>query len=228
MDYVIIRDEPAVVNFQRRIKGVTELSVDLEGDALCRSGKINTIQIYSPSENTFFLFDCKILSAEQIRVSLQALFESTIVSKYFFDCRADVDALYHQYKIKLNKVIDVQLYEVAFRKCKGLRTGYYSGLYKTLSSYSHDIGVTANELRIKNKYSEQFKNKNYEMNLDEGDVLNYLSIDVVYLHKLYNLFAYKIGRSRVYSSIMEETDRRINIWKGAVFKQGRANAISVI
>ena len=228
MEYVIIRDESGVMNFQRRIKDVTELAVDLEGDALCRSGKINTIQIYSPSENAFFLFDCKSLTAEQIRTSLQTLFQSVVVTKYFFDCRADVDALYHQYKINLNKVIDVQLYEVAFRKCKGLRTGYYNGLYKTLSSYSHDIGVTSNELRIKNKYSEHFKTKNYEMNLDEGDVLNYLSIDVIYLHKLYNMFAYKIGRSRVYGTILEETDRRINIWKGAVFKQGRANAISVI
>lgn len=207
----------------------SELAVDIEGDNLSRHGKIFTIQVYAPSIDTFYLFDCKTLSYSDVRLALNNVFSSNSVIKYFFDCRSDVDALYHQYNIELKNVVDVQLFEVGFRKCSGSgNSRYYSGLYKTLNTYSYDVGITSSELAVKNKISQQFKSKNYDIDLNDQDVLKYLAIDVVYLKKLYNLFFTKIGHGKIFRSIQSETQKRMEIWKKAHFVNDRSNAISAI
>lgn len=227
MEYIIIDNTSDLHRFTNNY--YDELSVDIEGDNLCRDGKIYTIQVYAPKSNKFFLFDCKKLTINDIQSSLNSLFSSHSVKKYFFDCRSDVDALYHQYNIQLNNVIDVQLYEVGFRKCSGIsRTRFYSGLYKTLVTYSNEVGVTSSELEIKDKISNQFRSKIYDINLNDRDVLKYLAIDVIYLPKLYNLFFGKIGNGRVFKSIQDETSRRTKIWMKPVFINDRSNAISAI
>lgn len=207
----------------------TELSVDIEGDNLCRHGKIFTIQVYAPDTDTFYLFDCKNLSYDQVRLALNNVFSSYKIKKYLFDCRSDVDALYHQYNIELNNVIDVQLFEVGYRKCSGFgRTIYYSGLYKTLKEYKNKIGVTESELEIKDKISKQFKSKNYDIDINDDEILKYLAIDVVYLKKLYDLFYFKIGHGKVFRSIFEETEKRRQIWKENNYVNNRSNALSAI
>ena len=227
MEHIIINNSSDLYKFTN--DSFDELSVDIEGDNLCRDGKIFTIQVFAPKSNKFFLFDCKKLSMDDVRSSLNSVFASNSIKKYFFDCRSDIDALYHQYNIQLNNVIDVQLYEVGFRKCNGIsRTRFYCGLKKTLETYSHEVGVTKYELEIKDKISNQFRSNIYDINLDDQNVLKYLEIDVVYLPKLYNLFFNKIGRGRVFQSIQTETEQRIKIWMKPVFINSKSNAISAI
>ncbi|CAF0989339.1 unnamed protein product [Brachionus calyciflorus] len=227
MEYIIIENSIDISKFKN--DNFDELSVDIEGDNLCRDGKIYTIQVYSPKSNKFYLFDCTKLSVSEVQSGLDGIFSSYLIKKYFFDCRSDVDALYHQYKIQLNNVIDVQLFEVGFRKCSGIaRTNFYSGLYKTLEKYSYEVGISMTELQIKDKISNQFRSKIYDINLNDPDVLKYLAIDVIYLPKLYNLFFRKIGHGNVFRSIQNETDKRTKIWMKPIFKNDRSNAISAI
>ena len=216
------------INFFLLSLPVAEITLDLEGNRLCRSGKINTIQLYMLSRSSLFIFDCAKLNSEQIRRCLRELLCSTTVTKFMFDCRSDVDALYHQYGIKINNVVDLQLYEVGYRRCSGHKTRFYSGLSKTLQTYQNIVGISASELAIKDRYSAQFKTQNYNLPLTNPDCIEYLCIDVKYLHKLYVLFRAKIGRGAIYALIASETTKRENIWQKKEFENNRSCAMSVI
>ena len=50
---------------------------------------------------------------------LKKLLESEHLLKVTFDCRADSDALWHQYGVRLTNVLDVQVYEQAVRLSDG-------------------------------------------------------------------------------------------------------------
>jgi ribonuclease D len=207
---------------------VTEISLDLEGDNLCRDGRITKIQVYMPAKRETFIFDCSSsqLNIEKVVQTLKSILSSHSIVKYMFDCRADVDALYHQLGIELNSVIDVQLWEVGFRKCSGQMTRFFNGLKKSLSQYQSSIGISGRELAIKEKFANQFNRKDYTLSLHDAECVEYMMIDVVYLHKLYELFAPKVARVGVFRKIENETQQRLNIWQKATFVKGRSNALN--
>jgi ribonuclease D len=224
----VVENSRGIDDFNSLIGSQTEISVDIEGDRLCRHGCINLIQIYMPQVETVFIFDCKVLDLKVLKNSLRPALNSESVTKYMFDCRSDVDALYHQYDISLCKVIDVQLYEVGFRKCTGNQSSYYKGLYATLCEHGTDIGIERSDLEIKKTVGDRFKNKNYNMNLNDEEIIKYLCIDVAYLHKLYSKFRPKIGSGNIYKKILKETNARENIWKTPIFITDSSRARSVI
>lgn len=228
MEYIIINSRELIWSFinQRRYN---EISIDIEGDDLCRYGRINTIQLFVPTNNRFFLFDCSKLSVDEVRNALFHVLDDRNIVKYFFDCRSDVDALYHQYGLVVTNVIDVQLYEMAYRKVNRIGSPYhYSSLYRTLCNYSSCIQISGDELHIKDKFSKQFKSNNYFMDLHDVDVLRYMLIDVLYLHKLFYALSSSAGGGKVYHSILKETKRRVDIWKNPTFFKGKSNALSAI
>lgn len=102
-------------------------SIDLEGYHLSRQGTISLIQIFIPSINIVYLIHIATLGKEAFTTpastgsvdseaaTLKAFLESTDLTKLFWDCRSDSDALYHLYGVKLAGVIDVQLWDVATR-----------------------------------------------------------------------------------------------------------------
>ena len=95
---IIVNDSLTISQFLT-CSSYSTISLDLEGHNLCRHGEIYTIQVFIPSLQLAFLFDCRKLDKSDI-------------NKYMFDCRSDADALYHQYGLVLNNVIDIQLYEI--------------------------------------------------------------------------------------------------------------------
>jgi ribonuclease D len=54
---------------------------------------------------------------EEEGVSLRSILESEVVTKLTCDCRMDSDALYHQFGVACRNVLDLQIAEVAFRRC---------------------------------------------------------------------------------------------------------------
>ena len=229
MNFVFIKTSNDISDFESYINsGYKEYAVDLEGDNLCRHGKINFIQICVVETSRIFIFDMSELSIADTHRALNPIFSDITVSKYMFDCRSDSDALYHQLNIKLVGVVDVQLYEIGFRKCKNFGTRFYKGLFKTLQEYSHEIGVTSNDLDIKKKYSDQFNEKNYKLDLNDRDVQRYLAIDVLFLKNLYTIFNRGITNAKIRSKINLEARTRENTWMKDVFVKDRRNAISVI
>jgi hypothetical protein len=106
-----------------------DLSVDLEGYHLSRHGTISLVQIFVHATNVVYLVHVAVLDAaafstpvtvpsgifKGMPLTLKTVLESSAVTKLFWDCRGDSDALYHLYGVKLAGVIDVQLWDVATR-----------------------------------------------------------------------------------------------------------------
>jgi ribonuclease D len=206
-----------------------EYSVDLEGKNLSRLGRILNIQLCIIETNEIIIFECSKLSIPEMRRVLDPIFGNASIVKYMFDCRSDVDALYHQYNIKLSAVVDIQLYEIAFRKCNGgTNLMFYNGLFRTLAENASVIGISKKKLQIKKKYSDQFRRENFDLNLNDLDVLKYLSIDVFYLKKLYDIFNQKIGNGKMRNKIKKETELRQNYWANKEFIKNKSHAISAI
>ena len=85
------------------------VSVDLEGVELCRSGEICIIQVALPNHRVF-LFDICALRADAFEAGgLRDVLSGPSPLKLMYDCRADADALFHQYRIQLDGVYDLQV-----------------------------------------------------------------------------------------------------------------------
>ncbi|KAJ6615831.1 ribonuclease H-like domain-containing protein [Mycena sp. CBHHK59/15] len=95
------------------------LAVDLEGVALCRSGKLCIIQLKATGGDTIWLIDVVVLGAAAFEESdahghsLKAILESSSIRKVFYDVRNDSDALLNLFGITLENVFDLQLLELA-------------------------------------------------------------------------------------------------------------------
>jgi exonuclease 3'-5' domain-containing protein 1 len=233
IDFRVVNDQQSLTKFKYQQSSCQSISVDLEGENLCRDGRITVIQIYMPQNNLVYLFDCIKLSKNELTMILKPIFESNRITKYFFDCRADVDALYHQYGINVMNVIDVQLYEIGYRKSVQHRynqngLNYYSGLYASLKNWSKRLKITEKELKIKEEFCNRFNEKKYDMDLNEENVKWYLAIDVIYLDKLAKIFSNKIKSNAIVESILAETQNRVEIWKKPIFARDNSKAISVI
>lgn len=72
---------------------------------------------------------------------LGELLASRDVLKITFDCRADSDALYHQFGVRLGAVLDLQVYEQAVRLTNGSslpeRTGVSRAFLPFVKGMSH-------------------------------------------------------------------------------------------
>ena len=231
MDVKIIGKSEDILDFNNMIsmQHSREYSVDLEGDNLSRHGKINYIQIYAVATNKIFIFDCANLEKNEVTRVLSPIFGDASITKYMFDCRLDVDALYHQYGIRIAGEIDIQLYEIAYRKCSGQgNSNYYNGLWKILSAFHSQVGISSADLGIKEKYSKQFKKNNYALDLNDNDVVRYLAIDIIFLDKFFNIFNPKIGNGKIRERIVKETENRQNYWQKSEIVNDKSCAISAI
>lgn len=106
-----------------------DLSVDLEGYHLSREGTISLVQIFVNATNVVYLVHVAVLGAaafstpvdatsgifKGMPLTLKTVLESSAVTKLFWDCRGDSDAIFHLYDVKLAGVVDVQLWDIATR-----------------------------------------------------------------------------------------------------------------
>ncbi|AYU81745.1 hypothetical protein, unknown function [Leishmania donovani] len=85
------------------------IALDLEGRSLGRMGSICIITLATYS--TVYIIDVVMLGAEALRSGspLQRVLESRDIMKLMFDCRADCDALFFLYCVRLQNVCDLQI-----------------------------------------------------------------------------------------------------------------------
>jgi hypothetical protein len=102
-----------------------EIALDIEGKDLGRHGTISLIQIFNEKDDTVYLFDIYTLGKRAFsrnEGNLKTLLESDKVQKLIFDVRADADALFHLYNVKLQNVFDIQiLFQSRFDECPNTR-----------------------------------------------------------------------------------------------------------
>ncbi|KAK7199792.1 3'-5' exonuclease [Novymonas esmeraldas] len=85
------------------------VALDLEGRSLGRTGSICIITLATCS--TVFIIDLVLLGGEALgpESALTRVLESPDIVKLMFDCRADCDALFFLYGVRLRRVCDLQV-----------------------------------------------------------------------------------------------------------------------
>jgi len=118
-DYRLVDDETGLKDAISELKGKiaernTLLAVDCEGDSLSRKGALTIITV--ATEERAYIFDVLKLGRLVFSSGLGEILEDKSREKLTFDCRQDSDALWHQFKVKLSGVLDLQLLEVIYRR----------------------------------------------------------------------------------------------------------------
>ena len=125
--FTYVDSKDLVTNMVDQIMALEDPAIymDLEGVDLHRNGEICTLQlcIETGKGAHAYLVDVLILQKtafttfgrQNMDVSFKSILENTTIPKLFWDCRMDSDALYAQFSIALEAVIDIQLMEVAQR-----------------------------------------------------------------------------------------------------------------
>ena len=118
-DYRLVVDETVLQDAISELKGkIAErnalLAVDCEGDSLSRKGALTIITV--ATEEKVYIFDVLKLGQLVFTSGLGEILEDKSHEKLTFDCRQDSDALWHQFKVKLSGVLDLQLLEVIYRR----------------------------------------------------------------------------------------------------------------
>lgn len=82
------------------------IGFDCEGVDLCRKGTLCVMQLAFP--DAVYLVDA-IEGGEELIIACKPALESNYITKVIHDCKRDSEALYFQFGIKLNNVVDTQI-----------------------------------------------------------------------------------------------------------------------
>ncbi|XP_042477362.1 piRNA biogenesis protein EXD1 isoform X1 [Macadamia integrifolia] len=82
------------------------IGFDCEGVDLCRYGTLCIMQLAFP--DAIYLVDA-IQGGEMLMKACKPALESSYITKVIHDCKRDSEALYFQFGIKLNNVVDTQI-----------------------------------------------------------------------------------------------------------------------
>ncbi|KAI0025017.1 ribonuclease H-like domain-containing protein [Xylariomycetidae sp. FL0641] len=118
----IISSTSDLKSFLSHITRSSSLYIDLEGRNLGRSGTICLLAIIVQPGNQVRLIDVQTLgpscfdTKSDRGLTLKSILEHDDIPKYFWDVRADADALWALYNVRLAGVTDLQLMENAAQK----------------------------------------------------------------------------------------------------------------
>ena len=104
------------------IKASSVVAVDCEGVRMSRTGPVTVVQC--ATRDAIYLIDVQSLGGrafgDRNAGGLRDVLESSEAPlKLMFDCRMDSDALFHQFDVRLENVMDVQVLDVAARRALG-------------------------------------------------------------------------------------------------------------
>ena len=116
LNYVLVDDEEQIAHVVSKVQKQDNIAVDCEGTELSRSGALTVLSI--AVEEQAFIIDIKKLGEKAFQLGLKHILENDHQNKLLFDCRSDSDALWHQFQVKLNGVLDIQLMEILYREEK--------------------------------------------------------------------------------------------------------------
>ena len=179
--------------------GQPQLYVDIEGVKLSRDGTISIVQILSLAKSTVYLVDVHVLGALAFSIpgssgmTLKHVLESESIQKAFFDIRHDSDALFGLFGVRVAGIQDIQLMELATRRS---RKNYVSGLSRCIEN---DLQLTLQEQKVwkdtKQRGLDLFepgRGGSYELFNERPmrpEIFNYCAQDVMYLPKLWSVYA---------------------------------------
>ena len=218
------------------------LYVDLEGINLCRHGSISIIQIYQSEQDHVYLIDVHRLGASAFQTrsndgsaTLKSLLENASIAKAFFDVRNDSEALYNQFDVYLQGVVDLQLME--WKSRTRAKKPFLNGLARCLENLfaqSH-MTVEAEEWRRAKQAGLQLfapeRGGAYEIfNIRpmKQEIVEYCIQDVTFLPKLYHEYSQSMSRAWEVR-LSREASKRVAVCQQSTYSpHGRQKALAPI
>ncbi|KAK3736420.1 hypothetical protein QZH41_004031 [Actinostola sp. cb2023] len=173
------------------------LAVDCEGVKLSRKGELTIVTV--ATEEKAYIFDVIKLKQAAFDGGLREILQDKSREKLMFDCRQDSDGLWHQFRVKLAGVLDLQLLEVMYRRENSASPGMSAmhrrrsqrvdevesiyGFRRCIELYIKDDDV----LKIKDEVKEMLKinEEVWKLRPLADNLLGYCAIDTLELFKLY-------------------------------------------
>lgn len=124
-NFVYVSTEDELLVALADLEGHTEVAFDSEGVDLGREGPLTiaTFRGLDVADAPIYVVDVKVLGGDVVfsdtSPSFRALLEDISITKITFDCRTDSDALFHQFRVSLRGVLDLQVLDQAVRIQKG-------------------------------------------------------------------------------------------------------------
>lgn len=136
------------------------IALDLEGVRLSRHGRVCLVQM--ASLDAVYLFDIVARGKNDWALArqmfyyggLKELMENDQITKVMHDCRHDSDALYNQFGVKLENVLDTQVLFSVLRKVRGMEVGLPVSLKTLLKKFA---GLTEEDLQVKSAVKESMR-----------------------------------------------------------------------
>lgn len=203
------------------IKGHKLIAVDCEGVDLSRKGELTIITI--ATDTTVFIFDVFKLGQTVFDDGLRDILEDKSIEKLMFDCRQDSDSLWHQFKVKVTGVLDLQLLDIIYRREHGSRRIYnrttrrserigevenINGYRRCIQNYVHDTTL----LEKKDKGSKELKNnyRIWQVRPLPENLIDYCTVDVAAMFPMYK----KLKNSDdVLPRLRVASERYADIWR---------------
>ncbi|KAL9646363.1 hypothetical protein ABK040_014514 [Willaertia magna] len=191
--YLLVDNYNTLQKAKQELQNQSILAVDCEGVCLSYHGKLTLVQIAANHKQ--YLFDFLIINEnikEEMVQFLKELFENESILKIFHACSSDCKALYGQYQIKINNIMDTQ---ILFKYLPILTTDTNNsidlsniGLNNLLILFSIEENLHKDD--INNIY--KIDNTIWEKRPLSNDLKNYAAMDVKNLEKLYHLMIQKL------------------------------------
>ncbi|KAL8784770.1 MAG: hypothetical protein Q9195_008906 [Heterodermia aff. obscurata] len=181
---------------------IPELYVDAEGVSLSRSGELSILIVHveTASFSHTYLLHVHVLKHRTFNMrssdgahTLRSIFQDNRISKVLFDCRMDSDALFGQYGVLLQGVIDLQLMCLA---AQGGGRRYLPGLEDCLLN---DLEIDSQERALVSQAKSRGRllwrpksgGSMQRFNDDplHEDIINYCVVNAAYLPRLFEAYA---------------------------------------
>lgn len=141
-EYILVDRKEDLNRVAKDLAAFDRVAFDAEGVDLSRTGAL-TVACFqgfdSSDEEKFtpiYVVDVQVLEGDtafpktSTELTLRDVLEDPKITKVTFDCRADSDALFHQFQVKLTGTIDLQVFDQAVRIHKGAPPPARSGSWK--------------------------------------------------------------------------------------------------
>lgn len=153
------------------------LSIDCEGSDLSKGswrdgtliedtsvplhGQLTLLQVALQSGEAFAI-DLLELGSQAFDLGLRDLLQNPSIIKVVHDFRQDEDALWHQFRVRVQGLFDCQMCDILIRRLQGLRTTYVQGGAKLMATHGIELvsvpgyGPVTQEmkLRIHERFSQ--------------------------------------------------------------------------
>ncbi|CAK7239429.1 MAG: hypothetical protein STHCBS139747_000859 [Sporothrix thermara] len=219
---VVTVDEPGQLRaFLVTMCSTSIVYVQLHGRRLSRHGELSLIAIRCYPHKEIHVIDVQALGPETFTaksvfgLTLRSIFENPRLRKCFWDVRDAADAVWAHHGVRLQGVIDLQLFENACRHCPNVQQTESQTYVRSLeTAIGQDLQLPSKELiynaRLRQTIASRAPSTAFRLRPLDSDTVEFCAYGIRYLPSLYLVYIRRVTAAWL-PKIKEETMRRVNI-----------------